>query len=99
MGAVLLDFSAAFDTIDHNLLLKNIRVMAFKTLPYHGFRAIYIIELKGLSLMEDSLMSNHVKCGVPQGSSLGPLLFSILNKLPTQEKDLHCNKCLEHGSG
>ena len=28
VGAVLLDFSAAFDIIDHNLLLENVYVMA-----------------------------------------------------------------------
>ena len=50
VGAVLLDFSAAFDIIDHNL--------AFQPLPYHGFRAIYLIELKGFSFIEASLMSN-----------------------------------------
>ena len=48
-GAVLLDLSAAFDIIDHNLLLKNVSAMAFQPLPYCGFRAIYLIELKGVS--------------------------------------------------
>ena len=35
--------------------------MAFQPLPYRGFRPNV----------------KHVKCGVPQDSSLGPLLFSI----------------------
>ena len=58
VGAILLDFSAAVDIIDHNLLLKNVCVMAFQPLPYHGFWAIYLTELKVFSLMEASLMSN-----------------------------------------
>ena len=37
VGAVLLDFSAAFDIID------NVCVMAFQSLPYSGFKAIYSI--------------------------------------------------------
>jgi hypothetical protein len=41
VGAVLLDFSEAFDIID-NLLLKKMCVLAFQPLPYCGFRTIYI---------------------------------------------------------
>jgi hypothetical protein len=37
VGAVLLDISAAFDIIGHNLLHF---VMAFHPLPYCGFRFI-----------------------------------------------------------
>jgi hypothetical protein len=45
--------------------------MAFQPLPYWGFRAIYLIEHRGFSLMEFFI------CGVPHVSSLGPLLFSM----------------------
>ena len=31
--------------------------MAFQPLPYCGFRAIYLMQLKGIYLMEASLMS------------------------------------------
>ena len=51
----IVDFSAAFDFIDHNLLLR--KRMSFQPLPHRGFKAIYITELSGLSLMEASLMA------------------------------------------
>ena len=51
VGAVLLDFSAAFD-----IMLLRTCVVAFQLLSYPGFRAIYLIELKGFSLIEVSLM-------------------------------------------
>ena len=55
--------------------------MAFQPLPYRGFRAIYWTQ----SIFFNGSFSNvkHVKCGVLQGSSLDPLLFSIFtNDLP-----------------
>ena len=80
VGAVLLDFSAAFDIFDHDLLLRKCMFYGFQPLPYRGFRAIYLIELR---VFFNGSFSNakHVGCGVPQGSSLGPLLFIYFYQL------------------
>ena len=83
VGAVLLDFTAAFDIIDHNLLLKKLK--------YYGFDSSAILWLESyLANRTQTVYFNRsfsevksVSCGIPQGSCLGPLLYSIFtHELP-----------------
>ena len=75
--ALFMDLSKAFDTIDHDILLYK--------LNNYGIRGIVLSWLKSyLSNRQQFVSINNVessrlniKCGVPQGSILGPLLFLI----------------------
>ena len=81
VGAVLLDFSAAFNIIDHNLLLKKYMCYGFSTISWIQSD----LSNRTRRVFFNGRVSNvkHVKCCVPQGSSPGPLLFSIFtNDLP-----------------
>ena len=75
---VLLDLSAAFDTVDHAVLLKRlservgIRGMALKWFQSYLSGRTQRVSVKD-ALSEPSTLS----CGVPQGSVLGPLLFTV----------------------
>ena len=75
-----LDLKKAFDTIDHKILVKKLQM--------------YGVEQRSLKLLE-SYLSNRsqtcfinrsfskcksVRCGIPQRSILGPLLFSRVHK-------------------
>ena len=70
---VLLDLSAAFDTVDHNVLLTRLH----SKFGISGTALEWFISyLSGRSqcVMVQSLI---LDCGVPQRSCLGPLLFTI----------------------
>jgi hypothetical protein len=53
--------------------------MAFQPLPFIGIRAtVYLSNITHRVYFNGSFSNvKHVKCGVPQGSSLGSLLFSM----------------------
>ena len=74
---VFIDLSKAFDTVDHKILLKKLSFYGVKNnnlkwfMSYLSNRKQYISTDMGNTEME------HIFCGVPQGSILGPLLFLI----------------------
>ncbi len=76
-GAVILDFSAAFNLIDHEILLKKLECYGFLS-PALSWMRSYLSARKQRVFFNGSCSSSkYVHCGVPQGSCLGPLLYSI----------------------
>ena len=75
---VLLDLSAAFDTIDHNILLSRLNSCFGITNAAHSLLLSYLSQ-RSQSVAIDQTASDTLSLirGVPQGSVLGPLLFTL----------------------
>lgn len=75
---VLLDLSAAFDTIDHNILLNRLSTYYGITGTAHDLLTSYLLNrTHSVFINSTSSPPASITTGIPQGSVLGPLLFSL----------------------
>ena len=75
---VLLDLSAAFDTIDHNRLYSILETsFGIQGKALEWFKSYLTDRTQTVNIGNSSSKSHDLKFGVPQGSVLGPILFTI----------------------
>ena len=78
--SVFLDLKKAFDTVDHIILLKKLYAYGIRGHIIKWFES-YLYDRSQYIIYNNEYSETHpIKCGVPQGSILGPLLFIIYVK-------------------
>ena len=74
---VLLDLSAAFDTIDHSILLERLHNLGVRGAALDWFRSYLSDRKQCVYVQGERSKPRDLPYGVPQGSVLGPILFSL----------------------
>ncbi len=75
--AVFIDLSKAFDTINHDILLKKLDNLGVRGVSNTWFRNYLENRMQYMELNSAKSTLESLTCSVPQGSILGPILFLI----------------------
>ena len=77
MFSLFIDFSKAFDTVDHKILLHKLNHYGIRGHANKFFKS-YLSNRQQYTVVGNSISDlNNISCGVPQGSVLGPILYLI----------------------
>ena len=75
--AILIDLKKAFDTVDHKILLRKLNAYGIRGNMLKWFESYLSNRTQYVVFDGEKSDTNSIKCGVPQGSILGPLLFIL----------------------
>jgi len=74
---IFLDFQKAFDTVNHNILLQKLNKYGIRRTAHLWLKDYLNQRQQYVSFVNTESDKTMIRCGVPQGSILGPLLFLL----------------------
>ena len=74
---VFVDFQKAFDTVNHDILLRKLEHYGIRGIANKWFHTYLTRRKQNVSINGHCSKLEYVQHGVPQGSILGPLLFLV----------------------
>ena len=74
---LFLDFSKAFDTVNHDILFEKLEYLGIRGIPLMWCKSFLSDREQYVVYNDTSSSRKKVTCGVPQGSILGPLLLLL----------------------
>ena len=77
--SILIDLKAAFDTVNHNILLRKLELYGIRGHGLEWLKSYLTDRQFNVGLQKTFSTTKTVNIGIPQGSILGPILFIIYN--------------------
>ncbi len=80
---ICIDLKKAFDTVDHTIMIQKLAAYGVRGTNWNWFSSYLDSRSQLVMWQGESSNTQSITVGVPQGSILGPLLFTLyINDLP-----------------